>query len=86
MAGDRRIEWTDATWNPVTGCTRSVRVVKTVTRIGWRAGFMLWGRRDTGIISPLLYSRMYLTSPAVESAAEDLRQFDERPFPSRRAP
>ncbi|MBD0864852.1 MAG: DUF5131 family protein, partial [Rhodobacteraceae bacterium] len=22
MAGHTRIEWTDATWNPVTGCTR----------------------------------------------------------------
>ena len=22
MAGDSRIEWTDATWNPVTGCTK----------------------------------------------------------------
>ena len=31
MAVNSAIEWTEATWNPVTGCTKIVVDVKTAT-------------------------------------------------------
>ena len=34
MADTSHIEWTDATWNPVTGCRRSAPAASTATRNG----------------------------------------------------
>jgi hypothetical protein len=62
MVGASRIEWTDSTWNPVTGARKSVLAVRTATRTGWRDDYMLWGRRGTGTTSLLRYNRMYFTN------------------------
>jgi protein gp37 len=32
MAGKSSIEWTEATWNPVTGCSKISPVAKAVTQ------------------------------------------------------
>ena len=63
MAQDSAIEWTDATWNPVTGCTKISPDAKTATHIGWRGGYMPWVRRGTGIISLSLYNDDLLEQP-----------------------
>ena len=84
MADNSKIEWTEATWNPVTGCTQvspgcAHCYAKTFAE-RWRGipghpyeqGFELrsW-RRTTG------------PTAALASTSPDLRQLDERPFPRR---
>ena len=63
MVGASRIEWTDSTWNPVTGCTKISPGCKNcyAHRMA-RQTIMLWGRRGIGTTSPLRYSRMYFTN------------------------
>ena len=39
MANATTIEWTDATWNPVTGCTKISKAATIVTRRGSPNGF-----------------------------------------------
>ncbi len=43
MGGKSTIEWTDATWNPVTGCTkiREVYTKVTVGKVGLFFNFVL---------------------------------------------
>ena len=35
MGDNSAIEWTDASWNPVTGCTRSARAASSATPSAW---------------------------------------------------
>ena len=76
-----KIEWTDATWNPVRGCTkispgckhcyaeRFAERFRGVEGHPFEQGFDLrWCRRNS-------------LNPAVERAADDLRELHERPLP-----
>jgi protein gp37 len=40
------IEWTDATWNPVTGCTKLVRDAGIVTPSAWQNACRRWAQRN----------------------------------------
>ena len=86
MADKSAIEWTDATWNPVTGCTkispgcdncyaeRFSERFRGVPGHPFEKGFDLTLRPER-LDQPL----------ALEAAEDDLRQLDERPVPQGRA-
>jgi protein gp37 len=82
MAENTTIEWTDTTWNPVTGCTRisagcdncyARAVLGTVSR---RARASLRKRVLTS-----LTGRSGCCSRLAGKTTDDFRQLDERPFP-----
>ena len=80
MADNSRIEWTEATWNPVTGCSKvspgCAHCYAETFAERWRGtsghpyeqGFDLRLRPESA-----------RTAAAVEATACDLRQLDERP-------
>ena len=86
MATNSPIEWTDATWNPVTGCDkispgckhcyaeRMAKRLKAARNPNYRNGFDL-----------TLQPQMLTRPLGVEKAEEHLRQLDERSVPRRRA-
>ena len=86
MAANSKIEWTEWTWNPVTGCTkispgclncyaeRMARRLQAMGQPNYRNGFQ-----------PHVASAHARNAPALAAAADDLRQLDERPVPQGRA-
>lgn len=80
MSTNSAIEWTESTWNPLTGCTKispgckhcyAERMSKRLKAMGqekYQNGFQLTLHEDV-LEDPL----------KVEKAANDLRQLDERP-------
>ena len=84
MAQGSGIEWTESTWNPVTGCTKvspgckhcyAERMAERLQAMGqpnYRNGFEL-----------TLQPQHAGAAAALEEAADDLRQLDERPVPRR---
>jgi len=42
MAANSHIEWTEATWNPVTGCTKITPDARTATLSALRHGCRRW--------------------------------------------
>ena len=46
MAANSHIEWTEATWNPVTGCTKVSAGCKNCYAERWRCGFRRWAILD----------------------------------------
>jgi len=83
MSDKSSIEWTDATWNPVRGCTKVspgckhcyaetfAERFRGVPKHPYEQGFDL-----------RLVPEKTLRSPEMEEAAQDLRKFDERSIPS----
>ena len=55
MATISSIEWTEMTWNPVTGCTKSARAASIATPNAWRSGCMRWARPDMNGFRPTLH-------------------------------
>ena len=51
MAGSSRIEWTESTWNPVTGCTKISPAASTATRSAWPSDSTRWGGATTATAS-----------------------------------
>ena len=82
MATNSHIEWTDATWNPVTGCTKISPGCKHCYAERMADRLQLMGQRNyrNGFELTLQPQMLELTA-AVESAAAHLRQLDERPVP-----
>lgn len=55
-----KIEWTDKTWNPITGCTQVSAGCKNCYAKKWQEDCMLWG--ILGILMNLMsqYTKIYL--------------------------
>ena len=82
MADKSSIEWTDATWNPVTGCTKISAGCDNcyAERFSERFRGVPGHPFENGFDLTLRPER--LEQPlALAQAAHDLRQFDERPLP-----
>lgn len=56
-----KIEWTEASWNPISGCTKVSEDVVTVMPNDSPTDFRRWGRRITKVDSKLLFT----TTPLV---------------------
>ena len=82
MADNSAIEWTDATWNPVTGCTKITRGCDNcyAARFAERWRGVKGHPYEQGFDLRLWPARLDQPS-ALAQAAHDLRQFDERPVP-----
>jgi protein gp37 len=84
MSDDTKIEWTDATWNPVTGCTE-------VSPGCDHCYAKTFAERWRGITRPLLRARLRRRPPtrqadqpmSLAQAPPDLRQQHVRPVPRR---
>ena len=50
MAGNTKIEWTEKTWNPVTGCSKVSEDAETVMLKRWLHDFKKWGIRDIRMV------------------------------------
>jgi protein gp37 len=82
MAAGSQIEWTEATWNPVTGCTkisagcancyaeRMARRLKGMGQPNYVDGFAV-----------RTHEHMLELPPNVEALAGHVRELDERPVP-----
>ena len=82
MATNSHIEWTDATWNPVTGCTKISPGCKHCYAERMANRLQLMGQSELRNGFELTLQPQMLELPAaVESAEAHLRQFDERPVP-----
>ena len=78
MAQDSMIEWTDATWNPVTGCTKISPGCKNcyAHRMARRLHAMGQARYRNNFAVTLQPDVLDSTF-ALESTAKDFRQLDE---------
>ena len=82
MADRSAIEWTEATWNPVTGCAKVSPGLRPLLRRDVRRAL---ARRPgpplrAGLRPPALAGATRAAA-ALAPAADDLRQLDERPVP-----
>ena len=86
MADNSAIEWTDATWNPVTGCTKITRGCDNcyAARFAERWRGVPGHPYEQGFDLRTLAVAAGSTG-ALAQAPHDLRQFDERPVPQARA-
>ena len=79
-----KIEWTDATWNPVRGCTKISPGLQALLRrdicraVPRRQGASVRAGFDLRLVPEKLAE-----PSAVERAENDFRQFDERPVSAR---
>ena len=84
MADNSSIEWTDTTWNPVTGCTKiSAGCDHCYAERSPSAFAASPGTRSAGLRPALGPSSS--AAACVEACAHDLRQLDERPVPRGRS-
>ena len=85
MSDNSKIEWTDATWNPVRGCTK----ISPGCTHCYAETFAERFRGVPGIpmsrVSTCGWCREARRAAAVGEAEDDFRQLDERPVPRRRA-
>ena len=80
------IEWTEATWNPVTGCTKISPGCKHCYAERMARRLQAMGQANYRQRLPSDAPRAALELPlALEDAADGLRQLDERPLPRGRA-
>ena len=79
MANLTAIEWTDATWNPVTGCTKISAGCDNcyAERFSERFRDVPGHPFEQGFDLTLRTERLRAT-PLLAPAADDLREFDER--------
>src|SRR5438552_11140782 len=81
MTENSAIEWTDATWNPVTGCTKVSAGCDNcyAARFSERFRGVPGHPFETGFDLALRPERL-LQPLRVETSTDDLCEFDERPF------
>src|SRR5712692_960968 len=81
MAENSAIEWTDTTWNPVTGCTK----VSLGCDNCYAARFSERFRGVPGLLRERLRFNLAagtaLAAARMEEASDDFREFHERPLP-----
>ena len=82
MGDNSAIEWTDATWNPITGCTKVSRGCDNcyAERFAERFRGVAGHPFETGFDLTLRPGRLK-SAPGLETPADDLRQLNERPVP-----
>ena len=86
MSDHTKIEWTDATWNPVRGCTKiSARLRALLRRDVRRAVPRRAGPPLRAGLRPAARAREARRAASLDDAADGLRQLDERPVPQGRA-
>ena len=82
MADHLEIEWTEMTWNPVTGQPKSARDCSTATPREWRPGCTRWAPNATVTASSLRSIHDLVDLPEkMEEAEGRIRELDERPLP-----
>ena len=86
MSQNSAIEWTDATWNPVRGCTKVQPRLQVLLRRGVRGTLPRRTRTSfrAGLRSSTRSSQAR-SAAALATPAEDFRQLDERPLPRGRS-
>ena len=86
MSEHSQIEWTDATWNPVRGCTKITPGLRPLLRRDVRRALpRRAGPPLRAGLRPPPRPREARRAAALEDAEDDLRQLDERPLPQGRA-
>src|ERR1700747_3554519 len=81
MADGSTIEWTDATWNPVTGCTKITRGCDHCYAERFAERFRgVPGHPFATRFAPPPRPETLGQPPEVAPPAHDLGQFDERPL------
>jgi len=82
VAANSHIEWTEATWNPVTGCTKISAGCKNcyAERLSMRLQLMGNERYQNGF-RLTLHKRRRRSAKIMEERARDFRKFNERSFP-----
>ena len=87
MADRSAIEWTEATWNPVTGCSKvspgCAHCYAETFAERWRG---VPGHPYEQGFDLQALARAPRAAAALEAAADDLRQLDERPLPRGASP
>ncbi len=86
MGQASEIEWTDATWNPVTGCTKIGPGATTAMPSGSPNAGGASTDIPTSRASTCALAVEAGAAAALEEAADDLRELDERPVPQGRRP
>ena len=82
MAENSAIEWTDATWNPVTGCTKISAGCDNCYAARFSERFRgVPGHPFEPGFDLTLRPRAVEAAGGVEASPHDLRQLDERPLP-----
>ena len=77
MAGTSKIEWTDATWNPVTGCTKISPGCDHCYASDSRSGSATWQASLCSGIRPSPARGSAGPAATMGQAASRLREFDE---------
>jgi len=81
MAVKSRIEWTEATWNPVTGCSKVSSGCKNCYAERLAFGCKQWVTRDIATALKVTLHEDLIDYPRLARAAIDLRELDERFVP-----
>lgn len=78
MATDSNIEWTEFTWNPVTGCIKVSQGCKNcyAERMAKRLRAM-GARRYSGGFKPMLHWDLNRSAPDLEEVQAGVRQLHE---------